>query len=368
MKRFTFLILALVFGLNACSFLQIGPKGEGEYVYSESLVPYDELNLSDTKKRGVYAAQKNAVEQVSGVFVSSSTTIDHSVVVENQILSKTQGFIRRYHVTDAYRKGDLWYTRIRALVLVSEIGQIIKESEDAYSVKKTNIMVASKETVNGDMSLTQDCKQAIYKALKPFPYALINGDNLSQSNLDDPTGTIDKGRYEGARFVIVADANAFPLDNLSGLSTPFKPYRARVNLRVYSAKNYGVIAESTQQQSGLDPVESIAAQKALSASCEAAGKDILDSLRAAVNSAKTYTVTIKDVNSIDRLSALQSVIREMREVEDYNLIRYKNSAAVFEVQANIKTSEELAAKIIRQHSSNFTIMSTTPQSITLTFS
>ena len=45
MKKGLLGLLALLLLTSACSSIRIGPKGEGEYVTAESLVPYDENNL-----------------------------------------------------------------------------------------------------------------------------------------------------------------------------------------------------------------------------------------------------------------------------------------------------------------------------------
>lgn len=367
MKKLFLFFLCNSLLVSACGSLRIGPKGEGEYVTAESLVPYDENNLRQTKKDGMLAAQKAAVEKVAGIFISSATTVDQAQIVEDKITSKSAGFIRHSHVQKAYRKGDDWYTKIKAMVLVKDIGDIIKQSESEAFAKKTAILVTSREVVGEDISLRQDCKQAIYRALKNQPFSLINGDNLSQNNLDNPNPTIDKARSEGARFVIVADAQTNPLVALTATVSPFQTYRARANIRVYASNNYAVVAEGAQQQSGLDPLPDIAAQKSISAACEAAAKQLLEPVNAAINSATVFNVTVKDVNTIERLKQIQDIFKNLREIEEYNLVRYANSSAYFEVSANISSPEELAAKIIRKYSVNFTVVSITPSVIVLSF-
>lgn len=367
MKKSILCLLAAAVFCSACGSLRVGPKGEGEYVYAESLVPYDENNLKQMKKDGVLAAQRSAVEQVAGVFISSATTVDQAQLVEDKITSKTAGFIRRSHVQKAYRKGDQWFTRLKAMVLVKDIGDIIKQSESDAFAKKTTILVTSREMNGEDISLRQDCKQAIYRALKNQPFALVNGDNLSQNNIEEPTSVIDKARTEGARFVIVADVETNPLIALAGTASPFKTYRARANIRTYATNNYALVAEGAQQLSGLDPLPDIAAQKSISAACEAAAKQLAEPINAAINSAKTFNLTVKDVNTIERLKQIQTIFKDLREIEDFNLVRYANSSAQFEISADIATPEELAAKIIRKYNVNFTVVTITPSAIVLSF-
>ena len=367
MKKLLLLLVSGTLLLTACSSFRIGPKGEGEYVIADSLVPYDENNLKQMKQDGILAAQRAAVEKVAGVFISSATTVEQAQLVEDKIVSKTAGFIRRSHVQKSYRKGDEFYTQIKAMVLVKDIGDIIKQSEADAFAKKTNILVTSREMVGEDISLGQDCKQAIYRALKNPSFSLINGENLSQNNIENPNPAIDQARQEGARFVIMADVQTNPLTALPGTTSPFKSYRARANIRVYSTNNYAVVAEGSDQLSGLDPMDAIAAQKSISAACESAAKQLAEPINAAINSAKVFNVTIKDIGNIERLKQVQDILRNLREIEDFNLVRYANSAAQFEISANIATPEELAAKIIRKYSVNFTVVSIAPDAIVLSF-
>lgn len=368
MKKLFLICLAGMLTLTACRSLRIGPKGEGEYVTAESLVPYDERNERQMKKDGILAAQRAAVEKVAGVFISSATTVDQAQLVEDKIVSKSAGFIRHSHVQKSYRKGDEFYTKIKAMVLVKDIGDIIKQSESDAFAKKTTIIVTSREAVGEEISLRQDCKQAIYRALKNQPFALVNGDNLSQNNVENPNSVIDKARTEGARFVILAEAVTNPLEALTtGMASPFKTYRARANIRVYATNNYAAVAEGAQQQSGLDPLAEIAAQKSISSACETAAKQLADPINAAINSAKVFQVTVKDVNTIERLKQIQDIFKDLREIEDFNLVRYANSSAQFDISANTATSEELTAKIIRKYNVNFTVINTTPSAIVLSF-
>ncbi len=367
MKKLLLLVLLGLFTLNGCRLFHIGPKGEGEFVVAESLVPYDENNLSSMKKEGELAAQKAAVEQVAGIFISSTATVEQAQLVEDKISSKSAGFVRRGYVQKAYRKGDQWYTRWRGLVLVTDISDIIKQSEADAFAKKTTIFVASREAVGEDVSLKQDCKQAIYRALKTQPYSLVNGDNLSQNNLDNPTPLVDKARLEGARFLILADVEASPLQALPGISSPFKSYRARANIKVASTNNYQIVAEAADQVSGLDPIDNIAAQKAISGACEQAAKQLIENINSAINSATKFNVVIKNVNNIERLKKLQDILKEMRDIEEYNLTKYTNSAAYFEISANISSAEELTAKIIRSYNVNFSVVDISPQQIILNF-
>ena len=128
-----------------------------------------------------------------------------------------------------------------------------------------------------------------------------------------------------------------------------------------------VVAEGADQKSGLDPLDNIAAQKSISAACESAAKQLIEPINDAINSAKVFNVTIKNINTIERLKQVQDVLRNLREIDDFNLVRYANSAAQFDISANIATPEELTAKIIRKYHIYFTVVHITPNAIVLSF-
>ncbi len=358
------LTLAVVCG---CQRFNIGPKGEGEYVIGSATVEYRANAISAMKKEAFRKAQYNALERAVRVFLSSSTLMEYPEAVKKDILGKQDNYIRTAYVKTAYRKGESYYMEVRTMVLVSDLSLKMKTIQDSSYIKKTNILVASRESVNGQVTMDQRCRQGIYKKLKGYPYALFDGGNLSQSNLDDNTSIVDKAKKDGARFVIIADASADPLEGAAQFASNFTTMRAKVNLKVVAASNYQLIAEAAESFSGLDAVQDIAVQKALTGACENAAGQVAEQIINAVNSAKTFQFTVNDVKTIERLEKLQTILRTLPEVEEFSLTKYNNSNATFDVQANVKSSEEFSAKIIRKYYANFGIQAVGPDYVEMQF-
>ncbi len=366
MKRYLFLFI-FCFILISCQRFNLGPKGEGEYVLASAEVPYMEGSVSAMKNEGLILAEKAAVEKAARVFLSSNSLIEYPEKVKTNILDNYKNFIRRSYVNSSYRKGDKFYVEGKVMVLVSELASKIKEIEDSAYVRKTNILVASREMLGSELSLKQYCRQGIYKALKNFPYTLLDGGTLSENILEDATSFIDKAKKEGARFVIIAEADAAPLESAAALTTTFKPIRAKVNLKVIATSNYQQIAQAAENASGLDAVQSLAEQKALTAACQTATEQIEDDIVQAINSAKTFNFIVSNVNTIERLEKLQNIMRAQRDVEDFALVKYRNSTATFSVQAKVSNAEEFSAKILRKNIANFTILNTSAESVEMEF-
>ena len=101
--------------------------------------------------------------------------------------------------------------------------------------------------------------------------------------------------------------------------------------------------------------------------CQTAAEQVEDAITQAINSAKTFNFIITNVNTIERLEKLQNIMRSQRDVEDFALIKYRNSTATFSVQAKVSTAEEFSAKILRKNVANFTVVNTSADSITMEF-
>ncbi len=366
MKKLSFLIITSLL-VCACQRMNLGPKGEGEYVIGKAEVAYNAKDISGMKKEAFNLAKQDALKNAVDVFLSSNSNMDYPKNIQEEILAKPDNYIRKAYIKHGEQIGENYVLEARVMVLVSNLATKIKSLQDSSYVKKTNIFIATRELEKEELSLNQYCKQGIYKAFKNQPYTLIDGGNLSQNNIENNTPIVDKAKKEGARFAVIADASANNIESASQLSTTFKPVRAKVNMSAIGTNSYKLISQSTQSVSGLDADEKMAYQKALSNACFEAATQLVEPMNAAINSAKTFKFIIKDVNTIQRLEKLQSILRELKEVEDFVLVKYVNSNATFDVQANVATSEEFSAKIIRKYYNNFTILNTTPDVVEMVF-
>src|SRR5581483_10945146 len=78
-------------------------------------------DLPGTKAAALAAAQRAAVELVVGVYVTAKTRVDKAVAIQNNILTNSQGYIKRYEILSEARDGEWYKTRIRALVSTQQI-------------------------------------------------------------------------------------------------------------------------------------------------------------------------------------------------------------------------------------------------------
>src|SRR5260221_691724 len=170
-KQLTRVILATTFALTACSssntHLKTGKTLEGEVVEAEGLVPYNSLDLPATKAAALAAAQRSAVELVVGVYVSAKTRVDKAVAIEQNILSRTSGYIKRYEILSEGRSGDWYKMRIRALVSTKEIHDELDSRGllRQASIGNPRVAVLLKEYIKENESKDGSAARALTQAL-----------------------------------------------------------------------------------------------------------------------------------------------------------------------------------------------------------
>ncbi|HVE13301.1 MAG TPA: hypothetical protein VNI01_07905, partial [Elusimicrobiota bacterium] len=105
-------VLAVALGACATGRLKPGFRPEGEVVDAEGWTPLGSDDLLALKRRSLLEAQKKAVEQVVGVFISGKTRVSQAAEVDENILGKVEGFVRRYEVLSEKREDGFYKTRV----------------------------------------------------------------------------------------------------------------------------------------------------------------------------------------------------------------------------------------------------------------
>src|SRR5437868_4847879 len=95
------LLVAATFILGCAgsrSKLKVGQTAGGEVVEAVGYAPHNPQDMIATKRASLVDAQRNAVEKAVGVIVSARTLVDKAVAIENNILAKTDGYVKKYDI------------------------------------------------------------------------------------------------------------------------------------------------------------------------------------------------------------------------------------------------------------------------------
>lgn len=112
-SRFLFLfILVSCIGLYSA----LAVADELAWVQARGLATAKGIGMSEARTIAIQDAQRNAVEQAVGTMVSSETLVENYVVIKDKILTRSQGYIRKYDVLSEGQVGEDYEVLIKAQV------------------------------------------------------------------------------------------------------------------------------------------------------------------------------------------------------------------------------------------------------------
>jgi len=110
MKRLLLLVIILI------GFLPPAPAAGQETIRAEGMATIINNRIDIARDRAVDNAQRNAVERVVGIMISSSTEIENFQVKMDRILSESKGFIKSFKIHKEGREGNVFEVTLEAVV------------------------------------------------------------------------------------------------------------------------------------------------------------------------------------------------------------------------------------------------------------
>jgi hypothetical protein len=268
-------LLSLIVGCaGSKSRLKLGETAEGEVVEAEGFSAMTG-DLIGVKRASLQDAFKNAIEKVVGIFISARTMVDKAVTIQQNILGKTDGYIKKHDVIKEGQEPDgLYHTRIRALVSTKQIQNDLKELDILQSpaVGNPRVAILLDETVEGSDAQTTACSDGLAQGLLERGYKVVDRSELAAIRVAEATKDLLSGNSEKALKPIVQKLNAevvitgkaggslLTSQGLGGLIS----FRGALTAKALKAQTGDILATVTVQGSGLDATKEAAALKAMS--------------------------------------------------------------------------------------------------------
>ncbi len=372
-NRFVHLFLASAVALTACAGsgtrLKKGKTLEGEVVEAEGMAPYKADDLAGTKAASLAAAQRAAVELVVGVYVNAKTRVDKAVAIEQNILTHSSGYIKRYEILSEGRSGEWYKTRIRALVSTKELHSDLDSAGllRQPAVGYPRVAVLLKEYIGEKESTEGHAARALTQALLDQGFKVVELPQ-SISREEDPLEVAKNLNHRVAELLISGFGRAQNLGEdkkLGGMSS----YRATVNFRVIEVGSAEVMQTVSEVASGLEGTPEIASQKALEEASKMTVKD-LTNLPQELAKRAHVDLTITGLKSFKVLADFQKSLLGVPGVKDLYLRSYDQDAgvAVLDVMADQMSPQELADQAVKSGGSAWSIFQVAGRSVQLSAS
>lgn len=353
--------------------LKLGESAEGEVVEAEGLSAVTG-DLIGVKRAALADAYKNAIEKVVGVFISARTMVDKAVTIQQNILGKTDGYIKKHEVIKEGKEADgIYHTKIRALVSYQQIQNDLKELDILQSPTLGNPRVAIllDETIEGSEGQSTACSDALTQGLLEKGYKVVDRSELAAIRVAEATKDLLAGNTEkalkpivqklNAEVVITGKANGSLLtaQGLGGLIS----YRGTLTAKALKAQTGDVLAAVSVQGSGLDATKEAAGQKAMAQLGKNAANDLSGKVASELSRRSSVLVTVRGLPDINRLGELKDLLSKTTGVGDLYMRSFSEGTAEIEIKINTATSNDLANALTKNSSLGAQVVSQTQDSL-----
>jgi hypothetical protein len=339
--------------LTGCSWhhsrLKLGDKGaDGEVVEADGLAPNNEKDLIATKRASLVDAQRNAVEKAVGVYVSARTLVEKAVAIENNILAKTDGYVKKYDIIQEGPQGEFYHTKIRALVALKALQEDLKEITlaDTPDLKKPRVLIDLKEDVNKEAIDERPASEAMARALTDAQFVIVDADRAKEADV-----------------VIRGKASAYPFQG-EGLGG-FVSYRAHLSADAVRAGTNEVVSSISEEASGLGGNKDLAGLKALETVGDVVGRDLSTKLAQSWTQNKRILVYVEGVKSFSDVERVRKHLQSQPGVTDIMMRLYDDQMAQFEIEAGSTDAPTLGSALEASHDLPMKVLQAQGQSLRL---
>jgi len=345
-------LFVLAFVLSGCggsrSRLKVGKTDGGEVVEAEGLAPHKADDIIATKRASLTDAQRNALEKVVGVYLSAKTLVEKAVAIENNILSKTSGYIKKFDILKEWVEDDLYKTRIRALVALRDLASDLEAMDllRTPDLEKPRLYINIVEQVGRDYVDEKPASRGLEETLLAQGFKIVS-----------------KERAKEADLVMEGKGSSFPFQS-KGLGG-FVSYRARLILQVRLPGTKDIIYSTQKEASGFGGSKELAGLKALETVGKLAGDQIAEPLAQAWAKGKNLLVMVEGVDSFDKVDRIKKHLEAQPGIEDLVLRFYQEEMAQFEIRLDKLKPEELASHLQNSKTIKLKVLETTPQTLRL---
>jgi hypothetical protein len=305
-----------------------------------------------SRGEAIEAAQRDAVEQASGVFITSESTLRNFDLVSDEVLSRSKGFIRSYDVLKEGQDGPFYGVNIRAVVVKQAF---IKDFEDAleelYRRKgKPRIMLVVQEfqATNGAAeglvagqgeSPLSVVEKELRKILLRRGFTFVDARMLTRSSAAQKGGEtsraalLDSARTSKAELVMIGHGRI----SSQGKLQQFSVVEASVGLDVIRTDNGQVLASDVSLSRSLHINADTAMVLALQKAAEDIAPKIIEQVTylwlAETNTGQRIEMVVRNASFGDLMVLRRALGNTVKGVRSVRQKSYGEGVALLELES-----------------------------------
>ena len=320
LKNILLIITSVCFLFGCATTKKLKAGKDSELVIAEGMAPIVNNNLQGAKKVSLDDALKNALGLVVGIYISQESLVSKSVLIEDNIVSQTEGLIDGYQVLKESYDDKFYKSKVKAVVKKGDLLAKMKELEINKDDIKPIISVSISETIDNRTGSTNYAETELKKFFTDKGYKV----HLK----------------EYADVIITGTVNANYDKDFGG----FKSYQTDMTLTASNV--YGQEISNEQTTVGGAGITKQAASKAgcQNAVTKVSEKMLKDIEKYTKEKAVAY-LYVTNVPTVNDMNGLVNTLRTMIEIKDCLVRKYDKDGSLIELYLKYPNFEELVTRL-----------------------
>lgn len=340
MKNKIFTLLFIFTFIVSCSHnvkkSELNKAYEVEVVQAEGTAPIVNSDIESAKKASLNDAMKNALALVIGVYVSGDTFVSKSVLIDDSITSKSEGYIEKYKVLKEYKDGEFYKTKIEAHVRKEDLSAKLKNLEtEVERIGSPVVFMNILENKGENEQISVAANQLISKLRE-------DGFRISQST-------------ESADIIISGKASS-SFNTKEGLGG-FVSYSAVLSVELSNSAGE-IIGAINESAGGIGVNEEAAYKESLSNVAKKSYEKIKNSIFSYYKEKRIISFRVENAKNINQINELIKYFRNIPIIKNSVLKSFNGENALIEILMHKGDSSQLIPIISKNE--KFEILKTKP--------
>lgn len=319
-------------------------------------------------------ALRNAVEQVTGAVVSSSTVVENAMTVEDNIYSKAKGYVKSYTIlgTAEADNGNTLNIKIKAIVraeaLKDDIADIVKGAGNPrMMVLITERNIGEHQYSGIDVSLGI-AESAITEAMRQKGFEFVDQETSEKNIRRDKAMAALEGDAAAAALIgdragadVIITGKAFAKEaNVSDLPMGgMKSMQATVSVKAFNTDDGRVLVSKSESDKAIHIDEVAGGTEAIrKASVKIADYVADEIVKKFTRGANTVTISVTGVRDFqaysDFVNSLKYEVRGIKAVHERDMT---GNTAMIEIETKFN-ARQLASELLYKPFEKFTARTT----------
>jgi len=346
--KIVFLILLILVGF----FDSYCQENEVKVIKAKGVASLEGKSKAMAVDEAVMDAKRNAIEQAVGVYVSSQTLVRNFQLVDDTILSKSQGYITEWEKIKESSNMGLLEVVIQAKVKMGKIKNDVSGIKRLIQEKNPHVMIAVREKIgksgyrnkfqNNYISQAENKLKDVflnYKVIIKEPTLSKNGKRAVMYLFNEDFEPIKKvAKERSIDLIIFGEAVAFASSFRSG---DMVSYQSDINLKAVELDTGNIIASASAHGADINMNRMTGMKNAIADASKKAGEEII---RDCVNwwkdslSGKGYKLEISLVSdkyeSVEKF--ISNVESNIRGINRISILSFEGNNAKLEIESMVK--------------------------------